>query len=280
MLGKTFRTTMQDAGLGVPRRLPLGELLLLVTLFSVVFRVLTLFDIPGITIFYAGFFTSGIAIGQAMLFDGKRPRDASIIAGAILSPTLWLLNSLFGVLGFNIGHFDSIAGFVSGIVLTAAIGPFLGYLAGLFVAAWFFLFDFYRHELTGVPRRSHESMAETADSIEPNWIQKAFAFLWPYRPAQPTRGAKGAFCLAILLMLTFAPALNFGYWNVLLVLGAGLLAAFMTGAFQLRWYSLLLLLLIHFIMLNRAMGALPENCLLYTSPSPRDATLSRMPSSA
>ena len=24
----------------------------------------------------------------------------------------------------------------------------------------------------------------------------------------------------------------------------------------------------------------PENCLLYTSPSPRDATLSRMPSSA
>ena len=27
-------------------------------------------------------------------------------------------------------------------------------------------------------------------------------------------------------------------------------------------------------------GELPENCLLYTSPSPRDATLSRMPSSA
>ena len=26
--------------------------------------------------------------------------------------------------------------------------------------------------------------------------------------------------------------------------------------------------------------ALPERCLLYTSPSPRDATLSRMPSSA
>ena len=27
-------------------------------------------------------------------------------------------------------------------------------------------------------------------------------------------------------------------------------------------------------------GAWPEGCLLYTSPSPRDATLSRMPSSA
>ena len=29
-----------------------------------------------------------------------------------------------------------------------------------------------------------------------------------------------------------------------------------------------------------AVGALPYPCLLYTSPSPRDATLSRMPSSA
>ena len=28
------------------------------------------------------------------------------------------------------------------------------------------------------------------------------------------------------------------------------------------------------------MGDLPDTCLLYTSPSPRDATLSRMPSSA
>ena len=27
-------------------------------------------------------------------------------------------------------------------------------------------------------------------------------------------------------------------------------------------------------------GDLPNSCLLYTSPSPRDATLSRMPSSA
>ena len=33
-------------------------------------------------------------------------------------------------------------------------------------------------------------------------------------------------------------------------------------------------------MINRKKGGLYYNCLLYTSPSPRDATLSRMPSSA
>ena len=32
--------------------------------------------------------------------------------------------------------------------------------------------------------------------------------------------------------------------------------------------------------LNENLVKLLENCLLYTSPSPRDATLSRMPSSA
>ena len=31
---------------------------------------------------------------------------------------------------------------------------------------------------------------------------------------------------------------------------------------------------------DRVSGSLPGGCLLYTSPSPRDATLSRMPSSA
>ena len=31
---------------------------------------------------------------------------------------------------------------------------------------------------------------------------------------------------------------------------------------------------------NYIFAALPGTCLLYTSPSPRDATLSRMPSSA
>ena len=32
--------------------------------------------------------------------------------------------------------------------------------------------------------------------------------------------------------------------------------------------------------MSRGIGQLTNNCLLYTSPSPRDATLSRMPSSA
>ena len=36
----------------------------------------------------------------------------------------------------------------------------------------------------------------------------------------------------------------------------------------------------YFVMANPGNAALDYNCLLYTSPSPRDATLSRMPSSA
>ena len=36
----------------------------------------------------------------------------------------------------------------------------------------------------------------------------------------------------------------------------------------------------HLELAAAALGALVPTCLLYTSPSPRDATLSRMPSSA
>ena len=35
-----------------------------------------------------------------------------------------------------------------------------------------------------------------------------------------------------------------------------------------------------FVALQEAMGLLDSNCLLYTSPSPRDLSTSRMPSSA
>ena len=77
---------------------------------------------------------------------------------------------------------------------------------------------------------------------------------------------------------------------VMLMLGyAGLLPfyAFLLGAWQLRdWpaaisvqgfviYSLAILCFLAGTLWGRV-----QTCLLYTSPSPRDATLSRMPSSA
>ena len=37
---------------------------------------------------------------------------------------------------------------------------------------------------------------------------------------------------------------------------------------------------LHYLKIPGAYDSLAKNCLLYTSPSPRDATLSRMPSSA
>ena len=36
----------------------------------------------------------------------------------------------------------------------------------------------------------------------------------------------------------------------------------------------------HFTTLSGALNAFPNGCLLYTSPSPRDLAVSRMPSSA
>ena len=91
MLDRVIKSTFRDAGLGVPRRLPLGELMLLVTLFAALFRLLTLVDAPAEIVLYIACFTLGVAACQAMMFDGRRPRDASMIAGTIICPTIFLL---------------------------------------------------------------------------------------------------------------------------------------------------------------------------------------------
>ena len=66
-------------------------------------------------------------------------------------------------------------------------------------------------------------------------------------------------------------------WLVLLVLAAGTVASWLAlqpGRMQLEWLG-------YELEMRTSLGvALLFICLLYTSPSPRDATLSRMPSSA
>ena len=148
MLGKTFRATIKNSGMGVPQKLPLGELVLLVTLFAVLFRLLTLVGGKGEIVMFVGTLAIGVSIGQAILFAGQRPRQASMIVGSFLCPAMilvyWVASSL--------APQNSVFGdwrpewriMLSGLVFLTFAGPFLGYFAGLFVAGWFFAFDFYR----------------------------------------------------------------------------------------------------------------------------------------
>ena len=254
MLGKTLRATIKNSGMGVPQKLPLGELLLLVTLFAVLFRLLTLLpNVPGELVLVVGALTIGVSLAQAFLFNGERPRLASLIAGTFLCPMLLLaiwIGGMVGVVGYTFG----VGPLVSGLVFLTLAGPLLGYFAGLFVAGWFFLFDYNRSEFTGKPRRYDQIVEERARNqsstsgdneqvtgqVAESRLALAFktvtGWLNPYQPTRPVRGAVGAFLLTIALGLMIGPLTPFGIWAAATVLGLSVVAAIATGCFQYRWH--------------------------------------------
>ncbi len=253
MLGKTFKATIRNSGMGVPNKLPLGELILLVTLFAVLFRLLTLLGGEGEIVMFVATLAIGVSLGQAVLFDGERPRQASMIVGTFLCPVMALIYGVASILGFGVRFGWPVI--MSSVVFLTFVGPLLGYFAGLFVAGWFFLFDFYRSELTGAPRRydqiikerASKQVAETVDGIEqvagkePEYRLannfRSFLHLFnPYQPAKPVRGALGAFLLTIAFGLMIAPLTPFGIKAVVTVLVLAVIAAIATGGFQFRWY--------------------------------------------
>ena len=244
MLGNSIKSTMQNAGMGVPNRLPLGELLLLVTVFCVLFRLLTLVDTPSDLMVFIGILTISVAIGQSLLFQGERPREASVAVGAVTCPLLAIAGFVFAMLGIgNILPSNAVGAWVSLTFLMVILGPVLGYFAGLFVAGWFFLFDFYRSEITGKPRRYDQLLQQHAKQTQSPSENSPIEFLWfilsflnPYQPANPLRGAFAAFLLVLIAGGFIGHRLPFALWNVVGILVASIVAAFLTGVFQLRWY--------------------------------------------
>jgi len=127
---------------GVPRRFSLGKLMLITAFFAVLFAVLRCLNAhPVVFVVVAGFVTV-VGLSQAILFSGKRPRRASVVAGAALGALVPAVGSL--VLHFTEGphlamHDLAIGAvfFVVATLIYAVVGGILGYLVGCLVAAIF-----------------------------------------------------------------------------------------------------------------------------------------------
>jgi hypothetical protein len=72
---------------GVPRRFGISKLLLITALFSVIFAILRSFEAEPIVFVGVGIFFAVVGVAQAVLFHGKRPRLASMVAGFVF---IWL----------------------------------------------------------------------------------------------------------------------------------------------------------------------------------------------
>lgn len=120
---------------GVPRRFGVGILLVIATMYAVLFAIMRTLAFPPAAFVLIALFFTGVGLGQMLLFKGKRPRRASVIVGGILCPSLFLAVAVIeGVVHriptVNLLHPDfwKILGYCT------ITGTILGYLAGMLIA--------------------------------------------------------------------------------------------------------------------------------------------------
>ncbi len=121
-----------------PRRFDLATLFVVTILYSLLFGVLTAIEVhPGWIIGIASFL-SAIGVAQAVLFRGKKPRLASMIAGSVVLPIM------IGVLiMINEPDYDPWVA-SSELICTAGFGLALGYLCGTLVGGVFMFAEMLR----------------------------------------------------------------------------------------------------------------------------------------
>jgi hypothetical protein len=119
---------------GVPNRFGVGTLLVISTMYAVLFAVWRFMKWPPIVLVWVALFFFAIGLGQMLLFSGQRPRRASVIVGACVYP--------FMLLAYVAYEEHAIpADTVPGLLICIPVGMFLGYLAGSLIAAHFLLID-------------------------------------------------------------------------------------------------------------------------------------------
>ncbi|MCR4411775.1 MAG: Clp protease N-terminal domain-containing protein [Thermoguttaceae bacterium] len=151
---------------GVPRRFGLGTLLLITTMFAVLYASLQLLGAHPVVFVMVVVLFAGVGLGQMLLFGGKYPRAASIWVGLVLFPIevavamLYVASqSLYG--GPDPNEVCALA------VLAVPFGAGFGYLAGGLTAGVFLLLDKYAE------RRAKEKPASVEESQDGDPWQSA-----------------------------------------------------------------------------------------------------------
>jgi len=116
---------------GMPRKFSMAVLMMMVTLFAVMFSILRWLDASPVYYGIFGVLVFGVTLGQMILFGGKYPRAASIWSGAVLLPLEIGAISLFANL-INVYQnvFERLVLTLFFMLFTVPVGALFGYLAG------------------------------------------------------------------------------------------------------------------------------------------------------
>ena len=126
----------------VPRRFDLATIFVVTLAYSLLFGMMKALSFPPMASAIVAGFISIVAVAQAFLSGGKQPRNASIVAGALVFSlafvAVWIVS---GPRFYSTSQFLISAGF------TIASGGMLGYLSGVIIGGVFLVADKLRNRL-------------------------------------------------------------------------------------------------------------------------------------
>ena len=132
----------QKSQVGVPRRFSVGTLMVMVTMFAVLFAVLKTWNAkPTECVVIATFFFV-VGTAQCLMYGGKNPRKASLVAGAWANALLTMADVLVTLYASHLNlpgwwMLGGLVGFLGYLVIQACVGAIAGYLAGTLTAGIF-----------------------------------------------------------------------------------------------------------------------------------------------
>jgi putative addiction module component (TIGR02574 family) len=116
-----------------PRRFDLATIFAVMSAYSLLFALMSSYHFPPLASSLVGGYVTIVGIGQALLFGGRKPRQASIVTGAA---TLFL-----GALPFYEPRLYASPLILLGMAMCLTVGAVLGYLAGTLVGGVFLVAD-------------------------------------------------------------------------------------------------------------------------------------------
>jgi len=134
--GAPFGLKPSQPAVGVPRRFGVGTMMILTTVFAVLFGILKTAGVDPAVFAAVSVFMGGVAVCQVLLFKGKDPRKASFVGGIITFGVVAAMVAVEEGFRFHRVEYAIQFAFWGGLLTPVAGGP-LGYAAGCLVAAVF-----------------------------------------------------------------------------------------------------------------------------------------------
>ncbi len=138
----TWIADIDRPAVGVPRRFGVFIMMLMVTLYVVLFSLLKMLRASNLVFGLLALLFTGIGVGQAVLFGGRYPRAASIWIGSILVP----IEACVFAMASAPSHAppsETVVVLLAVFLFGIPLGAVFGYLFGTLTAAGFYLVDWY-----------------------------------------------------------------------------------------------------------------------------------------